>query len=64
MRPYDKTGTCPKCGCDKVSVHWKPSTYFGKPMPCQAANCPQSEHMHRECQLCGYQRAEAPLPDA
>ncbi len=63
LRPFDKSATCPKCGHSVVSVFYKARAEYGRSICCQRAECPSAEHMHRECQQCGYQWPEAPLPE-
>ncbi len=54
MEKFDKSRGCPKCGNAGMATHvWHHA----------AGTCDveSGEHMHRSCNQCNYQWAEAPL---
>ncbi len=60
LKPFDENAACPKCGAqaDEIST-----TYAeGACIPENGYGCgQQGEHIHRTCDRCGYDWAEACL---
>ena len=56
MKAFDEKATCPKCSHASVSITHQRRYLVGI---CHYGDCSADEHLHRRCQRCGYQWAEA-----
>lgn len=65
LPPFDKNSACPKCGDARADVQWCTGILSdGYCIGRRIGDSDDQEHMHRECQVCGFLWFEAPRDSA
>lgn len=61
LPPLSTDVACDKCGSHSISMKWVPpnsANFIFMHDHCLGMGCPRIEHIHRTCNVCGFQWAE------